>query len=52
MILQKKFKKTRVGRSSVQGAGLGLFAGEEILKDELVMIYAGELIETSIDLLR
>lgn len=41
MIMQRKFKKTRVGRSTVQGAGLGLFAAEPILKDELVVIYAG-----------
>jgi hypothetical protein len=45
-------KKVRVGRSTVGGAGLGLFAGEPIRAGELVMIYSGELIDFSIDLLR
>jgi SET domain-containing protein len=31
---------------------LGLFAGETILKEDLVMIYAGELIEPAVDALR
>ena len=35
------FKKVRVGRSTIGGAGLGCFAAEHMLKDELVMIYAG-----------
>lgn len=48
----KKFKKVRVGRSGVSGAGLGLFAAEKIEKEDLVMIYAGEIIDPNIDALR
>ncbi len=51
-ITERRFKKVKIGKSTVTGAGLGLFAGEEILKDELVDIYTGELIDSSIDLLR
>ena len=42
----------RVGRSGVSGAGLGLFAAEKIEKEDLVMIYAGEIIDPNIDALR
>lgn len=42
----------RVGRSTIGEAGLGLFAGEAVRRDELLMIYSGELIDHSIDILR
>lgn len=42
--MHSDFKKTRIGRSTIGGAGLGLFAAERIKKDELLMIYSGELI--------
>lgn len=51
-ILLGQFKRVRVGRSTVGDAGLGLFAAEKVGKDELVMIYSGELIDQSVDLLR
>jgi hypothetical protein len=40
-ILRGEFKRVRVGRSTIPGAGLGLFAGEVIQKDDLLMIYSG-----------
>jgi len=52
MITEGRYKKVRIGRSTIPGAGLGLFAGEQIFKDELVHVYAGEIIDQSIDLLR
>lgn len=51
-LLDGKKKRVRVGKSVIPGAGLGLFAGENIKKDDFVMIYTGELIDQSIDVLR
>lgn len=38
-------KKTRIGKSTIIGAGLGLFAAENIKKDQLITIYCGEMID-------
>ena len=51
-ILLRKFKKVRLGRSTISGAGLGLFAAEPIEKSDLVTIYAGEIIDHAIDSIR
>jgi SET domain-containing protein len=41
-----KSKLTRIGKSNILNAGLGLFAGEPIFKGEFVMKYFGEFIDS------
>lgn len=51
-IMSCSFKKVKAGVSAIKEAGLGLFAGEAVMKGELVMIYGGEIIDYSIEALR
>lgn len=43
-IVSRKRKQLRVGRSTIEGAGFGLFTDEKILKDEFVVEYVGEMV--------
>jgi hypothetical protein len=43
-ILMRKFKRMKIGPSTITNAGLGVFSNEKIFKDELVTIYIGEVI--------
>lgn len=51
-ISYRKWKNLKVGKSLIPNAGLGLFAGEDIRKDELVTVYLGEKVEPYIEELR
>ena len=43
-VLWKRTKKTKVKKSSIQGAGWGLFAEEPIFDKEFIIEYTGEII--------
>jgi SET domain-containing protein len=50
MIMRGETKYIRIGDSNV--CGLGAFAGEDINKDDLVIVYTGEVTEFQIDYMR
>lgn len=43
-IQMRKLKRCLIGPSTIEGAGFGLFAGQNIEKDSLVTIYLGEVV--------
>jgi SET domain-containing protein len=50
MILRKETRYIKIGDSNIYG--LGAFAGEDINKDDLVIVYSGEVILHQIDYIR
>jgi len=42
----------RIGESNIKEAGMGIFAGHRIKKEQFVCIYQGESIDTSVELIR
>ena len=51
-ILLKETKLIRIGKSKIEGGGLGGFAGEFIPKNSLVCLYCGEVIEQEMETIR
>jgi SET domain-containing protein len=41
-----------VGTSTIANIGLGLFAGEDLKKNQLICTYAGEIIDSEIEIFR
>lgn len=47
-----RYPKLKIGRSGVEGGGLGAFACEDIEGNRLVTVYVGEIIDYQTELLR
>jgi len=51
-ILLRRNTRLKIGTSTIPNIGLGLFADEDIKKNQFIITYAGEIIDSEIEVFR